>query len=325
MTKQTAVSEGHRPRLHIVLAALLRADRVFIAKRPVAAHQGGCWEFPGGKLEDAETPAQALQRELGEEVGVQVTQARPLIRFPYDYPDRSVFLDVWLVTDFVGEPRGAEGQEVRWIGKAELGNYPFPPANGPILKALTLPRHYLITPDPPGSQAWPDFLSGLQRSLERGIRLVQFRAPALDEEEYSKLAAMVIAQCRKFGARILLNHEPALVQTLGADGVHLNSTRLGHHATRPLPAGMLVAASCHSQAELVKAENLGCDFAVLSPVQFTATHPQAEPLGWQRFQRMTDAARVPVYALGGMSAEDGERAYWYGAQGIAAIRSLWAV
>jgi 8-oxo-dGTP diphosphatase len=114
-----------------------------------------------------------------------------------------------------------------------------------------------------------------------------------------------------------------LVDAVGADGVHLNGRRLASTGRRPLPADRLVAASCHGAADLRRAEGIGADFAVLSPVLPTASHPGATTLGWEGFAELADAARIPVYALGGMHPGLMDRAWGCGAQGIAGIRGLW--
>ena len=85
-----------------------------------------------------------------------------------------------------------------------------------------------------------------------------------------------------------------------------------------------MAASCHGAADLRRAERIGADFAVLSPVLPTASHPGAETLGWARFAELADAARIPVYALGGMNPGHLPQAWRCGAQGIAGIRGLWS-
>jgi 8-oxo-dGTP diphosphatase len=84
-----------------------------------------------------------------------------------------------------------------------------------------------------------------------------------------------------------------------------------------------VAASCHSLDELHHAMAIGVDFAVVSPVKATASHPDAVAIGWHGFQLLTEHAGIPVFALGGMSELDLEAAWKYGGQGIAAIRALW--
>jgi 8-oxo-dGTP diphosphatase len=102
--------------LHVV-AAVVRdsSNRILIAKRAPDVHMGGLWEFPGGKAENSETREQALVRELQEELGLTATSYRPLIRIPHHYPGKSVLLDVWEVTGWLGEPHGREGQPIRWV------------------------------------------------------------------------------------------------------------------------------------------------------------------------------------------------------------------
>jgi len=111
---------------------------ILIAKRHQHLHQGGKWEFPGGKIELGETPLTALSRELNEEVGIVVNNGKPLLIIEHDYGDKVVVLDIWLVNDFNGEGHGNEGQQIKWVAKADLANYQFPAANAPILEALNV-------------------------------------------------------------------------------------------------------------------------------------------------------------------------------------------
>lgn len=124
-------------RIHVVAAVIMGSDgRIFLSKRPQSKHQGGLWEFPGGKLEPREAPVDALSRELEEELGIQVEACSPLIKVSHDYADKSVLLDVWSVSQFQGEPHGREGQETAWVHKQQLQNLDFPAANKPILEKL---------------------------------------------------------------------------------------------------------------------------------------------------------------------------------------------
>jgi 8-oxo-dGTP diphosphatase len=309
-------------KVHVAVAAITNArEEILIARRPEHVHQGGLWEFPGGKVEPGEAVSEALQRELLEEIGIKVLSARPLIRLHHDYPDKSVLLDVWLVRQFSGSPHGREGQPVQWVDRITLAEYDFPAANQPIVTALQLPEKYLITP-PPGDN-WEYFLASLEKSLQNGISLVQLRAPDLSDKSYGALARDVLQVCQQYDAQLLLNCDPGWVERLGAHGVHLNSQRLMEFTVRPLPQDLWVAASCHNAEEIAQANRLNADFAVLAPVLPTQSHPQAPALGWDRFHQLADAANLPVYALGGMSADHLSIAYEHGAQGIAAIRSLW--
>lgn len=305
--------------IHVAVAVLTN-DRgeVLVSLRSAQAHQGGLWEFPGGKLEPGEAPYAALKREVHEELDITVQAARPLIRVPHRYPDKHVLLDVWRVTAFAGTARGREGQPIAWVAPAELHADNFPAANTPILAAARLPDRYLITPEPGA-----DFLSQLERALADGIKLVQLRAKSLDRRAYVDLAQTVCARAGAAGAQVLLNADPARVAEIGADGVHLTSQRLMALSRRPLGASLWVAASCHSHAELAHAARIGCDFAVLGPVRPTQSHPGAPYLDWAGLHALTEDATLPVYALGGLRAGDLAFAWDAGAQGIAAIRGLW--
>ncbi|MDD2702285.1 MAG: thiamine phosphate synthase, partial [Sideroxydans sp.] len=108
---------------------------------------------------------------------------------------------------------------------------------------------------------------------------------------------------------------------VGAHGVQLTSAQLQSLHERP-PLDWC-GASCHSVDELRRAEQLGCDFALLSPVQATRSHPGLPPLGWARFAEWVDGASIPVYALGGLTREDRQTAWQHGAHGIALLRQAW--
>ncbi len=298
-----------------------KGGRVLISRRPPGVHQGGLWEFPGGKLEPGEAPAEALHREIMEELGVRVISHRPLIKVIHRYSDREVLLDVYRVTDSTGQPRGREGQPLSWCAPLDLNNYPMPAADRPIISALRLPPAYVIT-----DQGAPDTSVFLQRAeavLGKGLRLIQFRAPEMAPAAYRSLAIQLVERCQRYEASLLLNASVDTVLSTGAQGIHLNSRQLRSIQSRPLSEDYWVAASCHSAAELEKARQIGVDFAVLSPVLPTASHPGATTLGWQGFRRLVEEAPFPVFALGGMTLGDTARSQEMGGQGVAAIRGLW--
>lgn len=108
----------------------------FICRRATHQHQGGKWEFPGGKVEQGETVQQALTRELQEEIGIDVKAAKPLLVIEHSYSDKAVKLDVWLVTEFTGTAQSLEGLENRWVQFNELEQLDFPEANRPIISVL---------------------------------------------------------------------------------------------------------------------------------------------------------------------------------------------
>lgn len=308
--------------IHVVAAVLEdEAGRVLLAQRRADSHQGGLWEFPGGKVEPGEGAGEALRRELREEIAVEVLAHRPLIRVRHAYADRTVVLDVHRVTAYAGEATGLEGQPLAWVCRGELDRYPMPAADRPIVTAIRLPDTYAITPPDPGDR--DAFAASLKSLLRRGHRLVQLRLPGLDRAAVEPYARGALALCGELGARLLVHRDVELAAAVGADGVHLTAAQVRSLTERPMPPGRLVAASCHDGEELSRAEALGADFAVLGPVLPTASHPGAPHLGWDRFAALVEAARIPVFALGGMTPALLETAWRQGAQGVAGIRGFW--
>lgn len=308
--------------IHVMAGAIADGTgRILVARRPDHVHQGGLWEFPGGKLEPGETPEQGLARELDEELGIRVRASRPLIRIHHDYGDRHVLLDVWRIEDYAGIPEGRESQPLDWLHPESMDPALFPAADRPIINALRLPSRFLVTGADP--RRTDDFLNRLDRALAGGIRLVQLRAHELDADDYAVLAARAHALCERHGARLLLNRDPGAVIGVPCHGLHLTAHTLLNLTERPGKPHDLIGASCHDAAQLAQAARLGLDYALLSPVKPTSTHPHAIPLGWPGFAALVDPAPLPVYALGGLMPDDLDQAIRHGAQGIAAIRGFW--
>lgn len=307
--------------LHVAVGILSDGNKVFVTRRFPDSHQGGKWEFPGGKVEPGENALSALQRELREELGIEVLAADPSMQVRHAYHDRHVLLDVWRITDYRGAPHGREGQEARWAALPDLMRLEFPAADRPILRRLWLPPLYLITDSRRFGKI--EFLARLERALQSGARLVQLREPHMTPEEYREYARVTADLCHRYDAKLLLNAEPEWVPLCHADGVHLNSRRLMHCRARPLDDRFWVAASCHNVEELLQAERLTADFAVLSPVAVTTSHPDAAPLGWEKFMQWCAGVNLPVYALGGMRVQDLEPARRHGARGLAMVSGIW--
>lgn len=128
--------------IHVIAGALFdEQGRVLIAQRPPGKHMAGGWEFPGGKLEPDEPPFAGLQRELQEELGVDVREAQPLIAYEHAYADRRVLLDLWLVLRFSGTPLSLEGQALRWVTLDQLESVGLLEADRPMIPALRAARH----------------------------------------------------------------------------------------------------------------------------------------------------------------------------------------
>lgn len=313
---------GPHSRMIEVVAGVIRdhRGRILLARRTEGRDLAGLWEFPGGKHEPDETAEAALKRELHEELGIDIEIGAPLIRVPQAYPHKRLSLDVYEVRSWHGTVRGLEGQALAWVPPHKLGDYPMPPADIPVVAAMSQPDCYLVTPEPGDDDV--SWLGALERSLANGIRRVQLRAPSCEPMRWRSLTAQAVARCREAGAQVLVNAEIELARTLGV-GLQLKAAQLAALVQRPLPEEFPVAASCHSLEELRAAQAIGCDFAVVGTIKATATHPDAASLGWAGFAALREAVSLPLYAIGGLVPDDIVEARRHGAQGIAAIRGLW--
>ena len=311
------------PPVHVVAAVLRdRRGRILLARRTAGRDLAGAWEFPGGKVEPGESPEAALARELDEELGIRIGASTPLISVPQAYAHKRIVLDVREVAAYTGTPRGREKQALAWTPLDKLSTYPMPPADRPVVAAMTQADRLLVTPEPGDDDE--RFLAHIAKALAAGVRRVQLRARMVDDGRRARLATRLDASCRASGAQLLVNGDVALATRLGC-GLHLTAAQLREAVQRPLPPGTPVSAACHEGEDLRRAEDLGLDFVLLGPVAPTPTHPQATTLGWTGFAALRESVSLPIYALGGLTPGDLAIARRHGAQGIAAIRGLWPV
>ena len=303
------------PIVDVAAAVILRPDGAFLlARRPAGKVYAGYWEFPGGKVEPGERPEAALARELREELGIGVERAYPWLTRIFTYSHATVRLHFYRVLRWSGEPHPREDQVLAWQGSSQAAVEPMLPANAPILAALALPALYAITDA--ARMGTSAMLQALERRLEHGLQLLQIREPALAAAEREDFTRRALALAHRRGCRVMTK-EPFP----GSDGIHFTAGQTLTLAGRP-QAG-LAAASCHTHAELQRAMELGMDFAVLGPVRRTASHPERVPIGWEGFTRVAAGATIPVYAIGGLQAQDLEEAWRAGAHGVAMISGAW--
>ena len=304
--------------LHVAVGVIKNTTgEILISLRHNKAHQGGLWEFPGGKVELGESVEQALARELKEELDISVQILLPLIKINHQYADLNVLLDVWVVTGFLGEPHGYEGQAIKWVSPEQLSDFDFPEANLPIIAAAKLPSDYAILNGAEESV----LLENLNTMLNNDIKLIQARIKSMSAASVMHFFKTAMPLCKAKGAILLVNSAVKNSKKINADGIHLTSKDL--LALQQRPDGYAwVAASCHNQNELQHAEKIGVDFVVLAPVLATQTHPDTKPLGWDNFKALTASVNLPVYALGGLSQAEKPMAKVFGAQGIAGISTF---
>jgi 8-oxo-dGTP diphosphatase len=307
--------------VEVAAAVLQHEDGSFLlAQRPPDKIWAGYWEFPGGKIEPGETSHHALLRELHEELGIAVETAYPWVTRVFTYPHATVRLNFFRVTAWNGDMHPHEGQQFSWQHLPDITVSPVLPANDPILRALSLPTLYAISNVQELGE--DEFMGRMEVALRKGLRMVQLREKSLSREALRELALKkMLPLLRQHGARLIINGDISLAQEVGADGVQLTATQLVE--LRERPDIDWCAASCHDGDELRRAEALGCDFALLSPVLPTKSHPGAPHLGWEKFAAIAAGSSIPVYALGGLSDADMQSAWLHGAHGISLLRQAW--
>jgi 8-oxo-dGTP diphosphatase len=259
---------GSAAEIHVVAGAIADADgRVLIAQRPRGRHMAGRWEFPGGKLAEGEDPLAGLRRELAEELGVTVREARPLIRLRHDYPDRRVLLDVWQVTAYDGEPQALDAQALAWVRPDELPRHDMLEADRAIVTALRLPR--------------------LARVLPVGEALQSIRGRAaqtifwpLAEDGTVELDPGAVAAARAAGHRIFVlggDFDAVRVAAVaGCDGVVLRW--MGQHLHVDRSGAFLVGVHCEDAEGATQAVAEGAHFLVIAPEDGTLSERLLERL-----------------------------------------------
>jgi 8-oxo-dGTP diphosphatase len=307
-------------RVDVAAGVISRSDgRFLLGQRASETFYAGYWEFPGGKVEAGESPADALVRELDEELGIRVLRVHPWLTREHLYEHAHVRLHFFEVAEWDGEVNDHVHSALSWESALAPQVGPMLPANGPILKALRLPRWMGITQAVELGVARQ--LALIDVALEHGLGLIQVREPEMSVHDLATFAAEVVRRARPSGALVVVNGPMDVARAAAADGVHLSAAQLMSLADRPGVAW--VGASCHTRAELERAAALGLDYALLGTVFPTLTHPGRSALGWSGFGELVRALPIPVLALGGLAYKDMDAARAAGAHGVAAIRATW--
>jgi 8-oxo-dGTP diphosphatase len=280
-------------RVHVA-AAVIRdgSGQILIARRADSQHQGGLWEFPGGKVEADESVETALARELHEELGIVVGAARPLIKIRHDYPDKQVLLDVWEVSAFTGEPHGAEGQPLAWVAPATCRVTSFRKETD--RRGRTVTR---AVPDHPGRPETPHCCAASRRHCRR-IKLIQLRAPNGYDPKYRDLAVDAAGLCAGKAQLMIKGRSNGWATSRPRVGTLLAQLRK-YAAGWPTATGVALAGGLVITPRAGAGRTDGVDFVTLSPVQPTLTHPGAEPLGGAGIEpdRLIQQAGVPALVL----------------------------
>ena len=297
-----------KPNIHVAIALLFHQNQVLVGWREAKQHQGNKHEFPGGKVEPAETPVQACRREVREEVGIDIElwHAFDFIRHEYD----DIIVHLHLCHASVAAAQLTQIQQPwSWYAREQLHSLNFPKANAVILHKLHWPQMIKISSE----------LADLAQ-LEDS-QLLYWRVPAT-QQQANMLEGLPTAQL----AQLIINHDLYLLlpeqQQQAISTLHLKQSQLAHFQSDERIEGKRYIAACHDLASAQQAERIGCEAIFLSPVLTTATHAHVEPLGWCVFEKIATQLEIPAYALGGMQRHDLSLAQAHHAYGIAGIRGL---
>ncbi len=301
------------PEIQVACALIWRDGQILLSKRHQSAHQGGLWEFPGGKFETGEDSRGCLNRELEEELGIRIRDAEFMFQIPFNYYDKAIRLWVYEVFAFDGEPQGLEGQAVQWFSADAVKTLQFPKANDAVVRAIGLPRMMRIY-DP--SLMLEPVIWGTQ--IENRC-LLYFRRllPGVELE-----TAIDTALSR--GHKVILTLDQLLCFRPGC-GVHLRKTdrvsdALGQFEklNEPWP----ITAGIRHERDIERQRMWPSDALLISPVRETPSHYDMEPLGWERFSELARKVGVPAYALGGMTRDDQSMVTKHAGFGVAGIRGF---
>lgn len=291
--------------LDIAIGLVFYQGQVLVGWRTSDQHQGNKYEFPGGKVESGETALAACRREVFEEVGVDIVVWHPFDVVTHDYDDLKLNLHI-----FHAQLDASALLQVKtpwsWYTRAQLQRLEFPAANKNMIARLNWPTQIKISED-------IDALAqlGADQALYWRIAAAQLNETVLQDFDASQLAGLIV------NIEIYNLLSPQHRQHITA--VHFKQHQLMALKIGDLPLGQRCIAACHDLAAIQQAQAVGFDAVLLSPVQATASHPEAIGMGWQAFQQIAQQCHIPIFALGGLKPNDLDLAQRHGAYGVAGI------
>lgn len=281
---------------------------VLLSQRPQGKHLAGTWEFPGGQVEPGESHEQALSRELEEELGIQVHSAQPWTTITHAYPNKTVILNIYRVTDWSGVASGHEGQAIEWVAWSQVGDRPMPEADRALTRAFGMSPFGLTLSMPSSVQ---DALGNCRERLAWIAQSAWADHPwwihlVLGHEagrQNQTALASLIALIKDHGHVAMIDGPLSLAAELKADGVYLS--RQAGLALTERPDGLeWVAMACDDRQTLARAGDLGLDYVTLAPLRRPHRSADTAGLGGDQFKQLLAHASLPVLALGGLGLND---------------------
>ncbi len=287
--------------------------RVLVAERTGRQIAAGFWELPGGKIEPGETPVQAAARELQEETGLVPVDIAPWLSYEHQFPTKRLRLHFCRAHGWRGSPHGREGQRLAWVDARAPHVGPILPSNDRALFALSLPHSYVVADVSPQSRA-EDVMAGIRDALSDGATLLRVRLASIAPGQTASLLARVAQLAAAYPLASVFVPSVTDARRAGLAGVHSTARDLRQLTARP--ATRLWAATCHGEADLIRAVSLGADFAVLSSVLPDSGRPWQTPIGWDGLRRCVSASPIPIYAQGGLTQAHSRQVQDAGAVGL---------
>lgn len=289
--------------------------RVLMTERTAGKPGAGFWEFPGGKVDPGEDPAQAAKRELLEEVGLRARKLAPGPVHEHDFATTRVRLHFFHVRSWEGQAQSKEGQRLAWVEPARPAVGPVLPSVERALATLALPEVAAVARPGRASDGAEGVLARLPTLLARGLRLLIVRAPEMAPAQRVQLTRRLRQLAHGSPLRLLVSATALEAHQSGACGLHSSAAELARTTARPQVR--LWAVSAHNAGDLERAAALGADFALVSPVLPSPTHPTQPALGWDGLRELAASCPMPLYAQGGMRPSDLGTARDTGALGVA--------
>jgi len=298
-----------KPIVDVAIAILIHRGKILVGWREEQQHQGGKHEFPGGKVEQGETPEEACRREIYEEVGIGLKDWHQFDYIHHEYDD--IIVNLHLFHSYVpDELLNLIHQPWAWYTREQLLHLNFPKANKDIIKRLYWPHFIKISPTLTPVENDDTLVYWRIEEADADQRYLE-QLSALDENQLSKLI---------INTDIWQQLSPELKKQIKT--VHLKQSQLMNLHKGDLTVGLRFIAACHDAVSVQHAQQIGCDAVFVSPVKVTETHPDASALGWNRLNDLIEKCQIPVFALGGMSPDDLATAQKHGAYGLAGIRNF---